>query len=179
MSKTFERVLDFNEKPISLVNVDGQWWVAIKPLCEALDIDYQAQHKNLVADETLSQLSSEQTIVAADGKLRKMVCLPEKFIYGWLFSVRSESPVLREYKLKCYEVLFNHFHGILSSRATVLREIGEAHAEIAALKEKLKESPEYQRLTELGGKISALQRHGKILDRDLLTGQLSFLTDDE
>ena len=71
---------------------DGSWYVAVKPICEALNVDYTEQFKNLKEDEILSQLLCKHTTVAADNKQREMVCLPEKYIYGWLFSVKSNSP---------------------------------------------------------------------------------------
>lgn len=63
--KKLEKFLEFNGKRISILLADGSWWVAVKPVFEALNIDYQAQHKAILNDEILSQLSSEQTIVAA------------------------------------------------------------------------------------------------------------------
>jgi hypothetical protein len=171
MSNSIERTLNFNEKSISLVHADGQWWVAIKPLCEALDINFDRQYKNLLYDEILSQLYAKQHTTGADGKLYQMVCLPEKFIYGWLFSIRSESAILREYKVQCYNVLFDHFHGMLASRSNILRDAAETHTEIAALKEKLMESPDYKRLSELNARLPALQKRARELDNDLLANR--------
>lgn len=51
-----------------------------------------------------------------------MVCLPEKYIYGWLFSVKTDSDKLLNYKLKCCDILFEHFHGALTIRTNVLEE---------------------------------------------------------
>ena len=37
---------------------------------------------SILSDEILSQLSTQQGMVGADGRLRNMTCLPEKFITG-------------------------------------------------------------------------------------------------
>jgi hypothetical protein len=47
----------------------------------------------------------------------KMVCLPLKFVFGWLFSINENrvKPEVKEhvlkYKIECYNALFNHFFG--------------------------------------------------------------------
>lgn len=125
-----EIFLQFNGKNIFFVAANGQYWIAIKPICEALGVDYEAQRKNLKSDEILSQLPSEQTIVAADGKLRKMVCLPEFYVYGWIFQIQSASPELLQYKWECYRVLYEHFHGAITGRKELLTEKARLQFEI-------------------------------------------------
>ena len=111
MKKSSQKFLEFNGKNIFFLAKDGQHWIAIKPICEALGLEYTRQFKNIKEDDILGQLLAEQPIVAADGRLRKMICLPEKWVYGWLFNIRSESEGLKDFKRECYEVLYNHFHG--------------------------------------------------------------------
>lgn len=78
---------------------------------------------------------SYMTIVATDDKERDMVCLPLKFIYGWLFTINpgKVAPEAREavmrYRRECYEVLYEHF------TASMARTIETNNAEIALLKE--------------------------------------------
>ncbi len=175
--KNIEKFLEFNGKRISILLADGTWWVAIKPICDALNIEYTRTFKNIKEDEILSELLAEQPIVAADGKLRNMVCLPEKFVYGWLFSIRSDSAELKLYKRKCYEILFNHFHGAMTGRMTALNEKTETQLEILELQEKLDaqllESAEYQRIQELKKKEKHITKTLKEMDIELVQGQLS------
>jgi len=166
--KNIEKILNFNGKEISLVLAEGQWWVAVKPVCEALGVDYEAQRKQLSADEILSQLPSEQTVVAADNALRKMLCLPEKFVYGWLFGIRSESEDLKKFKLECYNVLWAHFHGRFSAliqRVEIDERIGELEKELATNEH----FTEIQDLIERRKKIAPALRK---MDLDLLKGQI-------
>lgn len=178
MSKKIEKFLEFNGARISILMAEGTWWVAIKPICEALDVNYNRQFQNLQEDEILSQLFAKQQTVGADKRLREMICLPEKYVYGWLFSIRSDSADLKEYKLKCYDILYNHFHGAITGRMDALTEKIETGMAIADLKEQLLNSAEYARILELQKKQNALDRRLKNLDDDLMKGQLSFVLKD-
>lgn len=176
--KNLEKFLDFDGRRISVLNAaDGEWYVAIKPICEVLNVDYIRQFKNLKEDEILGQLLSEQTTVAADGKVRNMTCLPEKFIYGWLFSIRSESEDLKKYKLKCYEVLYGFFHGTMKRRTAALKTKTDMDLEILTLKEqldeKLAESEEYIRIQELKRAKKQVAQTLRELDEDLIRGQFA------
>ena len=112
-----QNFLSFNEKTIYFKEVGNEYWIAIKPICEALNVDYIRAYKNISEDENLSQLLSKQTMLDSLGRSQEMICLPEKYIYGWLFSLRSKSEALKQYQMKCYEVLFNYFNGaIITSR---------------------------------------------------------------
>jgi hypothetical protein len=171
MEKIF-KTLKFNDKAISLIMADGSWYVAVKPICEALNVNYEKQRERISRHPILSQLPTKQVVVAADGKLRDMLCLPEKYIYGWLFSINSDSLDLIEYQEKCYEVLYNHFHGQLTFRYNVLCEKKETIAEIEALETKLKNSPEMQRIAELKNKKKNCDKSLEAWDTDLLVGQM-------
>jgi prophage antirepressor-like protein len=87
MNKVVSKFLEFNGKTLSFLSVDGEYWVALKPICEALGVDYIRSFRNTKEDVIFGQLLSEQTMVAADGKSRKMASLPEKWIYGWIMQL--------------------------------------------------------------------------------------------
>jgi hypothetical protein len=130
MKEEIKKFLEFNGKTIFFVAVDGQYWIAIKPICRALNVDYVRQFKNLKEDKILSQLLSKQTMVGPDNKFRKHVCLPEFYVYGWIFQIQSQSEELYEYKWECYRVLYNHFHGTITGRKELLSEKVKAQLEI-------------------------------------------------
>jgi len=130
MKTETKKFLEFNGKTIYFVAADGQYWIALKPICEALNVDFEAQRKNLKEDEILSQHPSEQTVVAADGKLRKMLCLPEFYVYGWIFNIQSSSPELLKYKWECYGVLYDYFHGVITGRKELLSQKAKAQIEV-------------------------------------------------
>jgi len=167
MKKEVKKFLEFNGKVIYFVAADGQYWIAIKPICEALGVDYERQRKNLKEDGILCQLPSEQTVVAADGKLRKMVCLPEFFIYGWIFSIQSQNEDLQTYKLECYRVLYEHFHGTIGGRKDLLKQKAQAEAERDAALNTL-DAEQALKLQRANKKLNAIAGELRKLDQQVL-----------
>ena len=55
-----QNFLSFNEKTIYFKEVGNEYWIAIKPICEALDINYNRAYQNILDDENLSQLFAKQ-----------------------------------------------------------------------------------------------------------------------
>jgi len=130
MNKQVSKFLEFNGKTLVFLSVNGDYWVALKPICEALNVDYSRQLRTLKSDLIFGQLWSLQTMVGADNKSRRMTSLPEKWIYGWLMSVQSASPELIEYKKLCYEILNEYFHGTITGRKNLLSAKAKAQVEI-------------------------------------------------
>jgi len=173
-----KKFLEFNGKAILFLQVDGTYFVAIKPICEALGINYNRQYQNLKKDQILSQLFAVQQMVGADNKMRDMICFPEKFIYGWLFSIQSSSSELLEYKLKCYEVLYDYFHGTITQRQKLLKEKTKAELEIDVLEEKLDYNEDYRRLKDLKANIKDAGRALRNMDKDIINAQLDLWQQD-
>lgn len=169
------RSLQIAGKKIVVIHSDGNWYVAVKPICEVLNVEYTRAFKNLKTDKILSQLLAEQPIVGADGKRRNMLCLPEKYVYGWLFSINSASPELEEYKLQCYDILYGHFHGNLSYRYESLNELEELDYQLQQAKEELQSAEAFQKIQELKERKTTLGKRLRKLDNDLLNGQMAIL----
>lgn len=92
--KTHQKFLEFNGNKIVFISVDGTYWIALKPICEALNIEYTRSFKNVKNDPILApELAVQPMQVSKNGKsqLRNVTCITEKYIYGWIFSLRSES----------------------------------------------------------------------------------------
>jgi len=179
METQIKKFLEFNGKAILFLQVDGTYFVAIKPICEALEVDFIEQFKQIKSDPVLSQLLWNTTMVASDEKLRKMACLPEKFIYGWLFNIKkSKSEHLLEYKWKCYEVLYDYFHGTITHRQKLLKEKTKAELEIDVLEEKLEYNEDYRRLKDLKASIKDAGRALRNMDKDIINAQLDLWQQD-
>lgn len=88
----------------------GVKWIAIKPICEALKVDYRAQLKVIMNSDTLLSYLSNQIIDSKDGRPENMVCLQEYAIYGWIFQLRSNSKILEEFNQECYKCFAAHFN---------------------------------------------------------------------
>lgn len=118
MSKNHEstttKVAKVNNIDIVIVE-NGEKLVPIKPICQALNIDEDAQRRRLKEDPILSSVTVLNTATGADGKQYEMVTIPLKFVFGWLFRIDSRNvkeeareAVLR-YQVECYNALFDHF----------------------------------------------------------------------
>ena len=165
--------INVNGREIVKTYADGRWWVAIKPICEVLNVNYNRQFQNLKEEEILGQLFANQQTVGADGKQREMVCIPEKYIYGWVFGLESKSPELRAYKLECYDVLYNHFHGGQGRRNIVLKETTLIDLEIEEAKKEVEDSPAVQKLNKLLEKKKLGIKTLKLLDQEIVGKQYS------
>ena len=121
-----------NGVEILTVDRDGEIFVPIKPICEAIGIDVDAQRNKLNADEFFNSTTAIITAVAADEKEREMYCIRIRDVYGWLATINPSkvAPEAREavtrYRRECYDVLYEHFSG--SMRRTI--EINNAEIEL-------------------------------------------------
>ncbi len=100
---------------VDILSTSDEQLVAIRPICEALGIDWSSQKQRIERDEILGSTMVMITTVAADGKEREMCAIPFCYVFGWLFSIDTskvnenvKASVL-EYKLECYKALFTHF----------------------------------------------------------------------
>lgn len=113
---------------------NGQVYIPVKPICDAIGVQFEAQYHRLSRHYILASTMSTMDMVAADGKQREMVCLPLEYVYGWLFTIDANLVAdanrdnVKRYQLECYEILYRHFAGSLR------RRVEENEAEIAALK---------------------------------------------
>lgn len=111
-----------NGADIVTVNRDGETYVPIKPVCEAIGIDAKAQRTKLQEDEFFASTGAIITSVAADEKERDMYCIRLRDVYGWLATINpgKVAPEAREtvtrYRRECYDVLYDHFAGSLRRR---------------------------------------------------------------
>lgn len=167
MKPETRKFLEFNGKIIFFVAADGQYWIALKPICEALNVSWKNQHEKILNDEILGQLSREQGMVASDGKMRKMIALPEFYIYGWIFNIQSSSPELLKYKWECYGVLYNYFHGTITGRKTLLSEKAKAQIEIDSVFNRLS-SEDALVLERARFKINRINRELRDLDGEVI-----------
>ena len=114
MESTTKTLAQVNKVNILLIE-NGDKFVPIKPICDALGIDDKAQRDKIKNDEILGSVGVLSTSTGADKKSYEMFCIPFRFVFGWLFSInpKNVAPEAREavlkYKLECYNVLFNHF----------------------------------------------------------------------
>lgn len=108
-----------NTKTVAVINQtnilvieDGGKLVPIKPICEALGIQFPTQKEKIEKDEILGSKTSLNVAVAADGKNREMFCIPLKYVFGWLFSINPANvkEEARDAVLKCRQECYDAFY---------------------------------------------------------------------
>ncbi len=171
MKKSIRKFLEFNGKAIGFLSIDGQYWVAIKPICEALGVDWSRQYKNLKSHRFFNRVRAVQPLHDRSDRVQNMVALPERYVYGWIFQINSASEELANYQQECCDILFNHFHGIMSSRRELINENHEMRKQIEIAEEALMENPEYKTYLDLKNGVAINKRTLTNLDKKLVTGQ--------
>ena len=102
---------------VDITATSDEQMIAIRPICEALGIDYSRQLKKIKDDADLGSVVGVTPTTGADGKTYEMCVLPVEFIFGWLFTinpanVNEESrEAVRRYRIECYRALYRHFTG--------------------------------------------------------------------
>jgi hypothetical protein len=172
MKNEFKKFLEFNGKTIYFIARDGQYWIAIKPICRALNVDFIRQFKNLKSDAILKAALSVQTMQAPDGQLRKYLCLPEFFIYGWMFQIQSQSEELLKYKWECYRIIFEHFHGTITGRKELIKQKAQNSIQIESLRNIVFASDNAQSLAKLEKNQKAIEKSMRQLDNEQLEEEL-------
>ena len=176
MKNETRKFADFNGTNIPVLSADVTIYVAIKPICTALNLNYDRQYKNLLSHPIFNQLYAKQHTVDKGNKVREMVCLPEKYIYGWLLSINSSNEDLIKYQLECHDVLYNYFHGATTERLQLLKVKSEDEIALDELVKKVEEeklgSENYQKMIALKAKIGGTKKGLNLNDEKLLEGQL-------
>jgi len=109
--KTLARI---NQVDILAIEEKEENLIPIRPMCDAIGIDFSAQLKKIKEHSILGPTMVLNTTVANDGNKREMQCLPYKWIFGWLLTIdhRNVKPEIQDavlrYQLECYEVLYRH-----------------------------------------------------------------------
>lgn len=106
--------IDFYGNSIVAVLKEGVPYVAMKPICENIGLDWDSQRKRIRRTPAIDEGAVIMTL-PSDGGYQEMLCLPLDMLNGWLFGVdvNRVKPELKDklirYQKECYGVLFNHF----------------------------------------------------------------------
>lgn len=108
--------VNFRQDTLFAVERDDGVYVAVKPMCDSLGIDWKSQYQRIKDDPVLSEGMVTITIPSPGGA-QETTCLKLNFINGWLFKVDTRRvkedvrPRLLTYQRECYQVLFDAFYG--------------------------------------------------------------------
>jgi len=152
--------IEFNNKKIHFTKKNGTYYIIVKSVCEALDVDFEMQRRRIKEDPILGPAPLNSTVqVDGDTQKRTYFCLPEKYIYGWIFSIQSNSEELLAYKRECYDVLFNHFNGIITKQAKIYTEITKEKRALTKLEATLSSNAEYNEYQDTKMRLARLWKN--------------------
>ncbi|CAO4194057.1 phage antirepressor N-terminal domain-containing protein [Methylorubrum extorquens] len=98
------------------IESDGTLYVAPKPICDALGIEWRKQHERPRRDPVLSD-GITMTVMPSPGGPQETTVLRLDLVQGWLFGIEA-SRVRAEardrvlaYQRECFAALHGHFYG--------------------------------------------------------------------
>jgi hypothetical protein len=106
---------DFHGDRLEVIERDGQFFAALRPMCEALGIDVDSQRKKL--REKPWAVAVFITATGSDGKKYEMLGLHLDSVPMWLATIEPARVAeamrgkLLRYQLECARVLRDHFLG--------------------------------------------------------------------
>ena len=128
------QTLSFHGSDLITLKVEDVIYTAVKPIVEAMGLDWGGQQQKLSKSGDKFNCR-DISMVAKDGKIRQMLCMPLKKLNGWLFSINPEKvrADLREkviqYQEECFEALYNYWHfGKAERKTTVDQRTGLRNA---------------------------------------------------
>lgn len=122
-----QRQVLFYEDELTAVLVDEEGrgrtvYVPIRPICDLMGVTWQGQLSRIKRDPVMSAVMMSVNITFTDieesstrPRTSEMVCLPLKFLPGWLFGIQASrvKPEFRDkiilYQRECYDVLAEAF----------------------------------------------------------------------
>jgi hypothetical protein len=97
---------------------DDGVFVALKPIVEAMGMDWSAQYRRVQRDPILHEGIAIMATPFGRGGDQETICIKMELVNGWLFTIdssRIKDDAVREkvilYQRECYSVLHNHFAG--------------------------------------------------------------------
>ena len=109
-------VFKFEKADLQIVREQaGRILVAMKPINDALNLEWKCQRRNITEDPVLNSVTIITMATGADGKQYEMVCLPLDYLNGWLFKINANRysgerrEIIIRYQRECYRVLAEHF----------------------------------------------------------------------
>lgn len=109
------QTVNFHNQSLITLQKDGVAYVAMKPICENIGLDWKSQFARIKRDEVLAQGMVIIT-TPTKGGLQEMLCLPIHYLNGWLFGVDTNrvkaeiKETLITYKKECYQALFDYWN---------------------------------------------------------------------
>lgn len=107
--------VSFYGQTIPVFAQNNRYYVAMKPICENIGLDWRAQRKRIIRHDVMAEGVVMMTTPSSGGE-QQTLCLPLDYLNGWLFGVEASrvKPEIREsllrYQRECFRVLNEYFN---------------------------------------------------------------------
>jgi len=114
MSISQLETIQFHNQSLIVLNHENKPYIAMKPVCENIGLDWHAQLNRINRHNVLNK-GVVMIATPTKGGIQKLACLPISMINGWLFGIdtnRAKPEIrqkLEQYQSECFDVLYNHF----------------------------------------------------------------------
>lgn len=106
--------IQFHNQTLITFEQNNVQYVAMRPICENIGLNWGSQYNRIQRDEVLAQGVVIITTPTNSGD-QQMLCLPIDYLNGWLFGIdiKRVKPEIREllitYKKECYKALADYW----------------------------------------------------------------------
>jgi hypothetical protein len=107
--------VDFYGEELIIAMSHEASYVALRPICDYLGMDWSAQYRRIQRDTVLLRHTRQIKMAGGDGKQYSMVCLQLEYLPGWLFGVTTGKLLpqlvekLEHYREECFQVLWRAY----------------------------------------------------------------------
>ena len=118
------QTVSFNNQSLITIEQNGVHYVAMKPICENIGIQWESQYNRIRRDDVLNSVIFIMNMTGSDSKNYQMICLPIEYLNGWLFGIDINrcKPEIRDtlikYKKECYQALHDYWFNGKAERKT-------------------------------------------------------------
>ena len=121
--------MPFANGELTLIDCNGEPYVAMKSVVEGMGLAWQSQHEKL--KQRFNSVITEIVTTGKDGKQYSMLCLPLKKLFGWLMTISPNKvkaelrATITRYQEECDEVLWQYWTTGVVVREKVQAELDE------------------------------------------------------
>lgn len=129
--------IEFNGDKLTTVREGGVEYVAMKPVIEAIGLDWKSQHRKLIAQK--GKYGCGHMTMPSRGGVQEMLCIPIRKLNGWLFSINPAKvradirDKLIQYQEECFAVLHDYWTkgvAINPRKQSIMEELNQACADM-------------------------------------------------
>jgi hypothetical protein len=138
------------DAPLQAIQIDGRPFVALRPLCDSLGIDYASQHTKIKRKSWATVVLN--TMVAGDGTSREMLLIDRRTMTMWLATLDENrvgehaGDLVIAYQCEAADALDAYFNA--SARPTTIDGIRAMLDQIEAAQREASEAKEIATRTE-------------------------------